>query len=160
MRYSPSAPQSRNARIVNSFLVGLLWISTLSVAGCFLSSKNRELSTVMRRVADVSRLPINARTDTKLTLLQFINDYVGLGDFNDIRIGAFRPSEFQIIGTWLALFWTSIALLVARKQYNIVYMTTPVLLSFFLQYLGKFTLEEYFIVVVPFLLSVWELASD
>jgi len=39
-------------------------------------------------------------------------------------------------------------------------MTTPVLLSFFLQYLGKFTLEEYFIVVVPFLLSVWELASD
>ncbi|KAH7014325.1 uncharacterized protein B0I36DRAFT_338558 [Microdochium trichocladiopsis] len=142
VRNTPSAPQSRGARVFNSLLVGVLWISTLSVAGCYLSSKQHTLSTVMQRIAD------------------FINDYIGLGDFNDIRIGSFKPSELQIIGTWLAFFWTSIALLVVRKQYSIVYILTPILLSFFLQYLGKFTLEEYFIVVVPFLLSVWELASD
>ncbi|KAJ1323793.1 hypothetical protein MN608_11044 [Microdochium nivale] len=141
-RNSPSAPQSRNARMVNSVLVGVLWMSTLSVAGCFLSSKNRQLSHIMQKIAD------------------FLRDYVGLGDFNDVRIGSFKPTEPQVIGTWLGLFWSSIVSLVVRKKYNIVYMATPVFVSLFLQYQGRFTWEEYFIVVIPFLLSVWELASD
>lgn len=70
-----------------------------------------------------------------------------------------ESSELYIWGS-VAVFWVSLMARILQKRHDATYVATPISLSVMLTYAVGFTVKEYMVVVLPLILSLWELLSD